>query len=487
MFQREWTTDDYVAMLRRRWLLIVTLALVGGCLAYGVSRFLPNLYQSQALVLIQKPTVPAEFVKEVANTDTNERLTLMEQQILSPARLEPLIHQFGLYQQELNNRTPIGAVVAIFHDAIEILPVRAPDDSGGTAVSGFNVRVTMGSPRDAQEACAAIASMFVQESAHRRQQQSQETSQFLAQEIAEAKAKLDAEDSKLAAFQGRHLGWSLPEEQQTNMNLLGGLTAELDATTQALVRAQQDKSLAESMLAQQIAARQASETGQNPDTFGEQLAALQTRLAELQSLYTNDHPDVIKTKTQIETLKKKIIESDDQNRGATPSPSGSPTIEPLQFTQLRAQLRVDDQTIAQKTKQQEQIQQQIKSSQERAQLNPVVTQEYKELTRDHQTALEFYNNLLTKRADSMMATNLEVRQEGELFQILTPANLPNTPSSPNRQLFALGGLGGGMVLGLGLTFLLEIRNTSLRTERDVELLIQFPVLAVVPTLKPVSR
>jgi succinoglycan biosynthesis transport protein ExoP len=87
----------------------------------------------------------------------------------------------------------------------------------------------------------------------------------------------------------------------------------------------------------------------------------------------------------------------------------------------------------------------------------------------------------------MMATNLEVRQEGELFQILTPANLPNTPSSPNRQLFALGGLGGGMVLGLGLTFLLEIRNTSLRTERDVELLIQFPVLAVVPTLKPVSR
>jgi polysaccharide chain length determinant protein (PEP-CTERM system associated) len=391
-----------------------------------------------------------------------------------------------LYPQEINNRMPIESIVASLIKTIEILPVRAPDDSGTFAVSGFYVRVTMENPRAAQEVCSAVTSMFVQESARGRQEQSERTTQFLAQQIADAKEKLDAEDSRLAAFQSRHLG-SLPEEEQANQGLLGGLTAELEAATQALIRAQQDKSLAESMLSQQIAARQASRTGQNPDTFGEQLAALQTHLAELQALYTNDYPDVIKTKIQIETLKKKVIDAENQNRGGTSNPSGNPSIEPLQFTQLRAQIRVDEQTIAQKTKQQEQIQQQIKSYQERIQSSPIVTQEYKELTRDHQTALEFYNSLLTKRADSVMATNLESRQEGEQFQVLTPANLPSAPSAPNRQLFALGGVGGGLAFGVGLAFLLEIRDTSVRTERDVELLVQYPVLAVVPSLKPVSR
>jgi polysaccharide chain length determinant protein (PEP-CTERM system associated) len=486
MFQREWTSEDYVGMLRRRWLLIVILAIVGAGLAYGISLFLPNMYESQALVLIQKPTVPTDFVKPVTSTDINSRLTTMQQEILSPARLEPLIHQLGLYQQDTKNGMPIETSVASLTKAIEILSVRAPDDQGSSAVSGFYVRVTMDSPQTAQKVCSAITSMFVEESARGRQEQSERTTQFLAQQIADAKAKLDAEDSKLAAFQGRHLGY-LPDEEQTNQNLLGGLTAELEAATQALIRAQQDKSLSESMLTQQIAARQASQTGQNPDTFGEQLAALQTHLAELQALYTNDYPDVVKTKIQIETLKKKIIEAENQSRAGSPNASGNPSIEPLQFTQLRAQIHVDEQTIVQKTKQQEQIQQQIKAYQARVEENPLVTQEYKELTRDHQTALEFYNSLVTKRADSVMATNLEARQEGEQFQVLTPANLPNEPSAPNRQLFSLGGVGGGLALGLGLAFLLELRDTSVRTERDVELLVQYPVLAVVPTLKPLSR
>jgi polysaccharide chain length determinant protein (PEP-CTERM system associated) len=486
MFQREWTSEDYIAMLRRRWLLIVILALVGAGAAYGVSTFLPNMYMSQSLVLIQKPTVPTEFVKPVTNSDISQRLTAMQQELLSPARLEPLIHQFGLYQQDTSKGVPVEISVANLIKAIDIAPVRASDDLGTPFVSGFYVRVTMENPQSAQEVCGAVASMFVQESSHRRQEQSERTTQFLAQQIADAKGKLDAEDARLAAFQTRHLG-SLPDEEQINLNLLGGLTAELDATTQALVRAQQDKSLAESMLSQQIAARQASRTGQNTDTFGEQLTTLQTHLAELQAQYTNDYPDVVKTKIQIEALKKKMADAEDQNKTATASVSANPSFEPLQFTQLRAQIRVDEQTIVQKTKQQEQIQQQIKSYQERVQSSPGVTQEYKELTRDHQSALDFYNNLLTKRADSVMASNLEARQEGEQFQILTPANRPNIPSAPNRQLFGLGGAGGGLALGIGLALLLEMRDTTVKTEREVEMLLQYPVLAVMPALKPLSR
>src|SRR5271155_4487500 len=97
MTKRELTPADYIAMLRRRWVLIAVLASVGGPLAYGVSRALPDRYKSQTLVLVEQPTVPTDIVKPVVSADLTQRLASMQQQILSRRRLEPLIRQFGLF------------------------------------------------------------------------------------------------------------------------------------------------------------------------------------------------------------------------------------------------------------------------------------------------------------------------------------------------------------------------------------------------------
>ena len=82
-----------------------------------------------------------------------------------------------------------------------------------------------------------------------------------------------------------------------------------------------------------------------------------------------------------------------------------------------------------------------------------------------------------------MAADLERHQEGENFSILDPANLPDKPSFPNRPMFALGGLAGGLALGIGIAFFLESRDSSFRTERDVENALRLPVLAMVPAVE----
>jgi capsular polysaccharide biosynthesis protein len=68
--------------------------------------------------------------------------------------------------------------------------------------------------------------------------------------------------------------------------------------------------------------------------------------------------------------------------------------------------------------------------------------------------------------------------------VLDPANLPDKPSFPNRPLFALGGLAGGLGLGLGIAFFLEMKDSSFKTERDVEFALHLPVLAMVPAIEP---
>jgi protein tyrosine kinase modulator len=482
MAQRELTPADYIAMLRRRWVLITVLAVVGAPLAYGVSRFLPNRYKSQTLVIIEQPTVPQKIVESLDTTGINQRLSSMQQQILSRSRLEPIIRQFNLYPEDVNRKS-MDELVTRLQKAVEVTPIMPMTETRTEQLPGFYVAVTLGDARQSQEVCTAITSMFIEQNLRLRQEHSETTTQFLAQELSSAKASLDEQDAKLAAFKSHHIG-ELPEDEQTNLNLLTGLTSQLDASTQALARAQQDKSFNELQLSQQVAAWQAAQTGHNPETLEQQLIALQAHLATLQSSYTDDYPDVIKAKSDIANLQKKIADSEGPGKTATVSKGTKITTEPAQIQQLRAQVHSDDLIIASKAKEQEQIRKQIGLYQERVQSSPAVEQQYKELTRGYQTALESYNDLQKKRDDSEMAVNLERKQEGEQFVVLDPANLPDKPSFPNRPLFALGGLGGGLGLGLGFAFFLEMKDSSFKTERDVEFALHLPVLAMVPEIVP---
>ena len=200
MVQRELTPADYIAMLRRRWVLIVVLAVVGGPLAYGVSRLLPNKYKSQTLVIIEQPTVSNKIVESLDTTDINQRLSSMQQQILSRSRLEPIIRQFNLYPEDVN-RMSMDDLVVRLQKTIEVTPILPMTETRAQQLPGFYVAVTLSNARHAQEVCTAITSMFIEQNLRLRQEHSETTTQFLAQELASAKASLDEQDAKIGRVQ----------------------------------------------------------------------------------------------------------------------------------------------------------------------------------------------------------------------------------------------------------------------------------------------
>ena len=436
--QRELTLQDYVSMLRRRWVLIATLAIIGTGAGFLALRVVPKRFTSQTLVLVQQPSVPSDLVKPVISDNSNQRLAAMQQQILSRSGLEPVIREFGLYNEDVG-RVPTDVLVERLRNAITITPIQPMAETRAENLPGFTIAVVFHDPHLAQQICARITSMFLEEHVQQRQDQGNETTQFLTGQLQDAKEKLDQQDARLAAFKRRYLG-SLPDEEQTNLNLLAGLTSQLEASTQALGRAQQDKSFAESVLSQQLAVWQASQAGQNPESLEQQLGALQAQLVTLQSKYTSDHPDVIKLKNDIVTMKQHIDQAEQQKKSASAENPAKTSAEPSQIQQLRAQIHQYDQVIKERTTQQENIQKQIGLYQARVQSSPAVEQEYKELTRDYQTALDFYNDLLKKREQSAMANDLDRSQQGEQFRVLDPANFPSTPSFPKKRFFVGGGL-----------------------------------------------
>jgi polysaccharide chain length determinant protein (PEP-CTERM system associated) len=484
MNERELTPSDYLLMFRRHWILVLVLTLVGGPLAYAVSLVVPVRYKSQTLVLVEQPTVPTSYVAPVDNTGISERLASMQQQILSRARLEPIIRQLGLFPGEVD-RVPMDNLVARLQKAIEVTAVQPMAETGGGGLPGFFVDVTLDNPHTAQQVCTAVTSLFIEENLQLRQEHSEDTTEFLTQQLNGAKTKLDEQDAKLAAFQSHYLG-TLPEDEQTNLNILSSLNSELGSISQAINGTQQSKSFTESMLSEQLALWRRSQSDHDPETMGQQLATLQNQLADLKARYTDDYPDVIKAKNDIAALQERIAKSSQTKETTKPVQPQAGTIEPMEIAQLRAQLRGYEQNLALQSKEQEQIKGTIKMYQGRVQSSPAIEEQYKQLTRGYQTALDSYNDLLRKRDSAAMATSLEHQQRSEQFRVLDPANLPDTPSFPNRPKFVLAGVAGGLFCGFGLALLLGLRDTSLRTERDVELSLRLPVLCIVPSVDPLS-
>jgi uncharacterized protein involved in exopolysaccharide biosynthesis len=88
-------------------------------------------------------------------------------------------------------------------------------------------------------------------------------------------------------------------------------------------------------------------------------------------------------------------------------------------------------------------------------------------------------NLLKAQNSSRMATE----QRAERLSLVEPANLPDSPYSPNRLLLIGGGAAAGLGLGLLLALILELATKPIRSPRQVERL-GLPILGVVPMLKP---
>jgi polysaccharide chain length determinant protein (PEP-CTERM system associated) len=470
--------------LRRYWWILPLSTLFLGGMGLGATFVLPKRYTSQTMVLVAQPAVGPDYVKPVVTEDLNHRLASMKEQILSRTRLQPIIEKFGLYA-EVRGRVHIEELVERLRTAVEIKPLEPTPGTQSRQLPGFYVDVTFDSPQIAQQICTEITSMFLEQNARERKQQANETTSFLSKQLEEAKKNLDDQDAKFAQFKRQYLG-SLPEEEQSNLNILTGMNAQLEANTQALSRAHQDKAFNESLIGQQEANWRASQTGQNPETAEQQLGALQDQLTSLQARYTSEHPDVIKLKSQIEELKKRMVGAPKNNPSANGSTQAS-VAEPPQIQQLRAKLRQDDMNIADLTKRQSQIQDEIRQLQSRVQASPMVEQQLKELTRNYQTAQDFYNDLLKKRQNAGVAGDLESQQESEQFRVLDPPSLPDRPSFPKKAYFAGGGLGGGLALGLGILCLIAMGDKSMHTERDVELALKLPVLALVPVLEALSQ
>jgi succinoglycan biosynthesis transport protein ExoP len=486
-------------ILHRKWVVAEVLVVVSAVTAAVVAR-LPEIYTAETLILVDPQKVPESYVKSTVTGDVRNRLSTLSQQILSATRLQKIIDTFNLYPEE-RKAEPREDVINKMRSDIKTLV--ASDFGGSQDLQAFRISYRGHDARLVSQVTNQLASLFIEENLKAREEQATGTTEFLSNQLQEARRTLEAQEAQLKDFKLKHLG-EMPEQQTANLQILGQLQSELQVVNESLSRAEQQRNVTVSMISQtapvvelddnSAAVKSAPVAGRAP------LTPLQADQARLQALYTrgyaNKHPDIRNLKARIEqeqtsagSTTSPAIESDAAEPvrvAETPAPSEraparkAPQTVPHQNPVLQAQITALDAEIAKQKSQQERLSKAIADYRGKVEAIPVREQQIAELQRDYEMSKAHYTQLLDKQLSAETATQLEIRQKGEKFKVLDPAVPPERPSSPNRPLIDSMGVLGGLCLGLLSALSSELRGMRITDTAEIS---STAVLEVIPIIR----
>lgn len=474
-----------IAVRRRWWILISFFA--GWAAVLGASWIIPPKYSSDALILVQQQQVSQTYVTPNVTSDIASRMNTLTQQILSRTALLGIVDKFNLYPKEKASGDPDQIADAMRKDIS--IDLQTAKTTGKEDLTAFKLSYKGKNPQLAQNVTNELTSLFIDTSVKHSADVSQQTTKFFQDQLQLARTDLDEQESKLKAFKSQYLG-ELPEQLQSNLQILGGLQSRLQAATDRLNNAEQQRVYLQSLNSQYKSVDQTStaDVPVDPDTIDKQIAALHQQLSDLQAKYTDKHPDVIKVKGEIaaaEALKSRMEKQIAKDAAAGDKKKLSPAELRAQAPaiQVESQLKSNDLEIANDKAEIKNVNNQIAQYQSRLNLTPMREQQLAGLIRDHDQSQKNYDDLLKKSQQSELATNLVDRQQGEQFKLIDPPSLPLKPYFPDRTKMALAGIAVGLALGIIIAGIVEFAELHVYTDAQVKELVGPAMMVVgVPTL-----
>jgi polysaccharide chain length determinant protein (PEP-CTERM system associated) len=461
---------EYLNAIYRYRLIVLCTALVGLVLTVTTVRKLPNIYTSTTLIMVEPQDVPSEYVKATVTDKLENRLKAMNQEVLSRTRLEGIINDFQLFPEMRERKAPMERMVEVMRGKLKV-DVFANDNA-------FRISFEDRDPGTVQRVTARLAGLYIDENLRIREEHAAGTAEFLDGELAKSKKQLEDQEASIQQYKQKHMG-ELPEQRDSNMHALEGYRVQLQTTSTALSAAMERKVILDRQASEtrSVRSQQAATTAAGQTITGSpsaRLRQLEAELSDLRTRYTEQHPDVVQTQSQIERLRKEVAES--------PSDPTGTTIDPLLPPELAQAIAQTNGEIKRLQLEEERMRTAIDVYQKRVENAFVREQELKDLSRDYDVTQVKYQHLLDKKLEAQLSQSLERRQKAERFRILDPANLPQAPTKPNRKLLFGAGALLSLGLGLGIPILMRQTDTSFRQAEEFTAA-ALPVLAVIPQLE----
>jgi succinoglycan biosynthesis transport protein ExoP len=316
----------------------------------------------------------------------------------------------------------------------------------------LQISYTHSDPRLATEIVNNLVKTFIEENFRTKYESVTQTSEWLSNELADLQRKVETSQEKLVRYQKDHSILGIDEKQNIVTEKLGELNRELTA-------AQSDRIQKESIYKFATSGDPALFAKISPDSSSNLLAKLQERESDLGSQYAQ-------TTTQFG--------------------SGYPRVTELanQLKQVRAQIETEEKKMQEKLRndylaalQREQL---LTSTfelqkQEANRLNESAI-EYSALKRDADSNRELYDGLLRRLKEAGVSAGLRSSN----VRMVDVARIPTSPIAPNIPRSLVLGFLLGVAGGVGLAFVLESLDRTVRSMEEVNAVSTLPALGIIP-------
>ncbi len=460
------TFKDFVTIARRRRWAFIVPALAVFLLSVIVIIVWEPVYRSTSTILIEEQEIPREYVMATVTSYAEQRLQSINQKIMSSARLIEIIKQFNLYADKRNRFTTEEIVENMRKKDIKFSTITADVVDPHTGIAkpatiAFSLSYEGKNPLVVQQVANVLASLYLEENIRVVELQTTSTTKFLEDEMKDVQAKLVELEKKIAVYKEKNPR-SLPELLQYNLQTLDWTDRNYEQFNDQLRTLKEKESYLQSQLASML-------------PQAELLKELRAKLISLKSKYSDEYPDVKKTKVEIAELEKKSNSEDSQT-------DISKNQENPAYIALAAQLASTQSEISSVKRQIEDAKKKKTDYSRRLEMSPKVDEGYKNLMVERNNTQLKYDDLMKKFMEARVAHGLEKGQMGERFTLIDPARLPEKPVRPNRPAILLIGIFLGIGAGVGTASLQETADKSARSSEDLAKTFPFPVLAEIPEI-----
>jgi uncharacterized protein involved in exopolysaccharide biosynthesis len=525
---------DYLGILGRRLKLIIAVFAVLSLIGAVVAFTLPAIYRSTATILIKEQEIPQEFVRSTVTSVADERIQVISQQVMTRATLLDLVDRYGLYGSARQRETSEEILDRMRRDIkLTLIGAENATRQGGKSTIAFSLSYDSEVPANAQKIVNELVTLYLNENVKNRQRKAAETTSFLDEELVRVTQRISELEQKLADFKQRNQGRT-PDLGSSNLYASERVASDMQRLDREITFGEERKLQLESQLADTKPAAPVLGSGGAILEPEDRLKLLQLQLTTLSGTFSEDHPDVKRTRREIARLKvetglqgdatdrdTKLQElkaqlsvlrqkySDDHpdvqrlkrtlavielavKSGEAADGSSDTLRKPRKpdnpaYLTLRSQIESVTAQLSSMRNEREEMRLRARLLESRVSVTPEVEREYLEITRDLDGSRTRFRELREKQMQAQLAEQLERDRKAERFTLIEPPIFPERPNRPNRVMILMLGLVLGLLGGVGSAALREALDQTVHGPRDVIRTLQVPMLAVLPEPPPPLR
>jgi polysaccharide biosynthesis transport protein len=468
--------EYFRTLVKRRWVIVASVALIFGVVFIATLRA-TRIYDASGSIAINKPDPMTLNFKDSAGTgmadydssDIETEVRILRSDLLALQ----VIKQLNLDQKQEfggggSQPTPS---LGLTTDALQ------PDSTATSRLlSAFRDHLTVSAIpetriieihyRSPDNALAArvvntLMSTYVEQNFKTRFESTMQASDWLSRQLVDLQMKVETSQEKLVQYQKEHEILGIDEKQNI-------ITSKLDELNRELTAAESDRMEKESLyhLVQSEDLDTVAAAATNASSDRGSLAGGSSLLEKLREQDADLKIQIAQLSTQFGASYPKVAELNNQAKEVEAQ---------IQIELKKALGRVRGEYMAALQRENLLSSAMDKQKQQANQLNESAI-EYSLLKRDLETNRTLYEGLLEKLKEAGVTAGLRSNN----FRTVDVARVPTTPAEPNVPRNLAFALALGLTTGVGLAFLLEAVDNTVRTPEQAQVISALPSLGMIP-------